>query len=136
MNILYIENNPGDILLVKSIINEINPNHNIISIKNGEEAIHYLETLKSHNYISFFDFILLDLDLPIIDGRQVFTYITRDEILKAIPVVIFSSSIFSNDEFTKLGAFASFEKADEYDLYSQNIQQIIELLENRKTKSD
>jgi chemotaxis family two-component system response regulator Rcp1 len=91
-NILLIEDNPGDILLTKEAFNECEISHNIFTVKDGIEAIKFLNKEGTYKDVARPDLILLDLNLPKKDGREVLTEIKRDKELKGIPVIILSTS--------------------------------------------
>ena len=91
-NILLVEDNPGDILLTKEAFNECSQNHNISFVKDGNEAMKYLRKSGEYSTVTTPDLILLDLNLPKKDGREVLEEIKKDEVLKSIPVIILSTS--------------------------------------------
>ena len=98
IGILIIEDNPGDILLIKEELKHIKLNSTISIAKDGEQA---LEMLKNQNvYINFKkpDLILSDINLPKINGHQVLEEIKNDYNLKNIPVVIITSSSLPEDK--------------------------------------
>lgn len=91
-DILLIEDNPGDILLTKEAFNECKQNHKINFVKDGIEALKYLRKIGEYQDSSTPDLILLDLNLPKKDGREVLEEIKKDSKLKSIPVIILSTS--------------------------------------------
>ncbi len=95
--ILLIEDNPGDILLTLEAFKECGQKHNISSVKDGVEALKYLQKENTYSNSVTPDIILLDLNLPKKDGRQVLEEIKKDEKLKKIPVIILSTSKNEND---------------------------------------
>lgn len=98
--ILLIEDNPADIVLTKEAFKECGRNHNITALKDGEEALKYLRNDNEViNYIHP-DIILLDLNLPKRDGREILSKIRSDYRFKDIPVIILSTSQNEEDVFT------------------------------------
>jgi two-component system, chemotaxis family, response regulator Rcp1 len=99
-NILLIEDNPGDILLTKEAFKECKQCHKIEAVKDGVEALKYLR--KQGRYVNSADpdIILLDLNLPKKDGREVLVEIKADCNLRTIPVIILSTSRNMQDIFT------------------------------------
>lgn len=95
--ILLVEDNPGDILLTMEAFKECVHKHNITPIKDGVEAIKYLKKQEKYKDAVTPDIILLDLNLPKKDGREVLNEIKADEKLKEIPVIILSTSKNEND---------------------------------------
>ena len=92
IKILLVEDNPGDIRLVREALDECGMNHRLEVFSDGVAALEYLRKGKSTLNGSLPDLILLDLNLPRKDGREVLIEIKEDVNLRRIPVVIFSSS--------------------------------------------
>lgn len=93
IEILLAEDNPGDIQLTKMALTEAKVLNRLNVVRNGKEALDYV--FNSNNPKP--DIILLDLNLPLIDGREVLKKIKEDEKLKRIPVVILTSSKAEED---------------------------------------
>jgi chemotaxis family two-component system response regulator Rcp1 len=87
MKILLVEDSPGDIRLTLEAFNEANPSARIFVVKDGVEAMAFLTSASNRP-----DLILLDLNMPKMDGRQVLAAIKEDESLKSIPTVILTTS--------------------------------------------
>lgn len=92
INILLVEDNPGDTRLVHEALGECGMNHRLKVAVDGVAALEYLRREKSSLNGSLPDLILLDLNLPKKDGREVLMEIKGDADLRRVPVVIFSSS--------------------------------------------
>ena len=97
IKILLVEDNPGDIRLVREALSECGMNHRLEVVADGVAALEYLWREKSSVNGSLPDLLLLDLNLPKKDGREVLMEIKGDEGLRRIPVVIFSSSKAEGD---------------------------------------
>ncbi|RPI18785.1 MAG: response regulator [Ignavibacteriae bacterium] len=95
--IFLIEDNPADIVLTQEAFKECKTEHNISYVNDGIEAIKYLKKADKYKNCRTPDIILLDLNLPKKDGRQVLAEIRADEKLKNIPVIILSTSKNEND---------------------------------------
>ena len=93
--ILLVEDNPADVRLAQEAFEEAEVANNMHVVSDGEEAISYLRMHDSNN--PWPDLILLDLNLPKKDGRQVLAELKADETLRRIPVVIFTTSHAPND---------------------------------------
>jgi CheY-like chemotaxis protein len=102
IKILLVEDNPGDIRLVREALAECGMNHRLEVVADGVAALEYLWRIKSSVDVSLPDLLILDLNLPKKDGRQVLMEIKGDEDLRHVPVVIFSSS---KDEGDILSAY-------------------------------
>lgn len=92
IEILLVEDNPGDIRLVREALGECGMNHQLEVVTDGVAALEYLRRQKSSLNGFLPDLMLLDLNLPKKDGREVLMEIKRDAKLRRLPVVIFSSS--------------------------------------------
>jgi CheY-like chemotaxis protein len=95
--ILLIEDNEGDAELTIEALksNELNAEINVIT--NGEEALKFLKLEDNHTNGNLPDLILLDINLPKVDGKEVLDYVKNDDTLKTIPVVILTSSALQKD---------------------------------------
>jgi CheY-like chemotaxis protein len=92
INILLVEDNPGDIRLVREALDECGMNHHLEVVVDGVEALEHLRREKTSLNGSLPDLIILDLNLPKKDGREVLMELKGDSDLQRVPVVIFSSS--------------------------------------------
>ena len=97
VNILLIEDNPGDVRLTQEAFKEAGIEVNLLVAMDGLEAIQKLRKKPPHEDHSDPDLILLDLNLPKLDGREVLERIKSDEKLRMIPVVILSTSNAEQD---------------------------------------
>lgn len=90
--ILLIEDNPADILLTKEAFKECIHEHNITAFKDGTEAMNYLRRKGEYSDSKIPDLVLLDLNLPKKDGRELLAEIKSDRNIKPVPVIILSTS--------------------------------------------
>jgi len=90
--ILLVEDNPGDVRLIREVLKEGKIYNNLNVVKDGVEALAFLRREGPYADAPRADLILLDLNLPRKDGREVLAMIKADEQLKRIPVVILTSS--------------------------------------------
>jgi CheY-like chemotaxis protein len=97
VNILLIEDNPGDVRLTQEAFKEGNMSINLDVTMDGVEAIKYLKKENPFEQVVTPDLILLDLNLPKRDGREVLQEIKTDESLKRIPVVVLTTSNAEQD---------------------------------------
>jgi CheY-like chemotaxis protein len=97
IHILLVEDNEGDILLTTEALNEGKIINSISVVKDGNEAIHFLE--KSHKYAQAQtpDLILLDINLPKMNGHEVLKNVKANKQLKQIPVIMFTTSLAEKD---------------------------------------
>ncbi len=97
IEILLIEDNPGDVKLTQLGLKEAKVANNLNVVNNGIDALNYLYKRGEFAFSSRPDLILLDLNLPLKDGRAVLEEIKENENLKTIPVVILTSSKAEED---------------------------------------
>jgi chemotaxis family two-component system response regulator Rcp1 len=97
VEILLIEDNPGDVRLTREAFQEGKITNNLSVVKDGVEAIAFLHQEDKYADAPRPDVILLDLNLPRKDGREVLAEIKQDPDLKRIPVVILTTSQAEQD---------------------------------------
>ncbi|HKK44071.1 MAG TPA: response regulator [Balneolaceae bacterium] len=97
MEILLVEDNEADIRLTRESIKEAKIRNILHVARDGEEAINYLYKKEDYKDAVTPDLILLDLNLPKKDGREVLEEIKSDEALSHIPVVILTTSEAEKD---------------------------------------
>ncbi|MGZ3820948.1 MAG: response regulator, partial [Mucilaginibacter sp.] len=95
IDVLLVEDNPGDILLTTETFEESEIVNRVTIIKDGEEAINFFETLD--NKTGTPQLIFLDINLPKMNGHEVLTYIKKHEKYKNIPVIMLSTSSAERD---------------------------------------
>lgn len=92
MHILLIEDNEGDIVLAKEALKEARIKNKITVLTDGEQALEYLFRQDEYDDARYPDIILLDMNLPKVDGMEVLVRIKSDDRLKIIPVVMLTTS--------------------------------------------
>lgn len=97
IEILLVEDNPGDVRLTIEALKESKLVNNLSVVEDGIEALAYLRKQGKYQDAIHPDLILLDLNLPKMDGREVLAEIKADEELKRIPVVILTTSSADED---------------------------------------
>ena len=90
--VLLVEDSPGDVRLTKEVFRDANRAVNLHVATDGVEAMDFLRREGKHDAAPRPDLILLDLNLPKMDGRAVLEQIKLDERLKTIPTVILTTS--------------------------------------------
>jgi two-component system, chemotaxis family, response regulator Rcp1 len=97
VEIFLVEDNPGDVRLTRETLKEFKVLNNLSVVGDGIEAMAFLRRESKYVNAPRPDLILLDLNLPKKDGREVLTEIKGDEQLKRIPVVILTTSSAEQD---------------------------------------
>jgi chemotaxis family two-component system response regulator Rcp1 len=92
IEVLLVEDSPGDVRLTKEAFREANGAIRLHVASDGMEAMAFLTRQGVHADAPRPDFILLDLNLPKMDGREVLATIKSDDTLKTIPTIILTTS--------------------------------------------
>ena len=100
IEILLVEDNPGDARLTIEGFKDARVKNNITVVEDGVEAMAYLRREGQYANVGLPDLILLDLNMPRKDGREVLAEIKADETLKRIPVLVFTVSSSEKDILT------------------------------------
>ena len=95
--ILLVEDNPGDARLTVEALRDAKVLNRLTVVRDGEEAMAYLHRQGRHSNAVRPDLVLLDLNLPKKDGREVLAEMKADEGLRRIPVVILTTSSAEQD---------------------------------------
>jgi CheY-like chemotaxis protein len=97
VDILIVEDNKGDARLIKEVFNDNKLFNSLYFVTDGVEALDFLYNRGKYQEAPRPDLIILDLNLPRKDGREVLAEIKADDILKHIPVVIMTISQAEED---------------------------------------
>lgn len=105
-NLLLVDDSLAEVTLFKEILNQDQILFNLFSVFDGYEALDYLHQKEPYNQAKIPDVILLDLNMPEMDGKEVLEKIKKDIALKQIPVIMLSGSETSKEikEVKDLGA--------------------------------
>ncbi|MEX1255408.1 MAG: response regulator [Dehalococcoidia bacterium] len=119
IEILLVEDNPGDVRLTREALTQGKVWHNLHVAASGAHAFSYLLREGAHQDAPRPDLILLDLDLPGIDGRAVLEHVKADDELSRIPVVVLTASKAQQDvqETYKLHANCYVTKPVDFDQF-------------------
>jgi chemotaxis family two-component system response regulator Rcp1 len=97
IRILLVEDNPGDVRLTKEALKEAKVRNQLSVVDDGVAAMQYLRREGEHASAERPDLVLLDLNLPKKDGREVLEEIKQDPDLRRIPVVVLTTSRAEQD---------------------------------------
>jgi chemotaxis family two-component system response regulator Rcp1 len=97
IHILLVEDNPGDVRLTREALRGAKVANDLQVVGDGEEAINYLRRRGRYSDAPRPDIVLLDLNLPRLDGREVLSDIKSDPDLAKIPIIILTSSSAERD---------------------------------------
>jgi CheY-like chemotaxis protein len=97
IDILLIEDDPGDVLLTREAFADHKVRNRLAVCSDGRDALAYLRRQGRHRDAAVPDLILLDLNLPGLDGRDLLTELAGDPVLRNIPVVVLTNSLAERD---------------------------------------
>jgi two-component system, chemotaxis family, response regulator Rcp1 len=123
INILLVEDSLADIRLTQEVFKEGKINNTLNVVMDGEDALLYLKKHEKYKDVETPDLVLLDLNIPKMDGRQVLAEIKKDDTLKVIPVIILTTSAAEQDI---LNTYA--HHANCYIMKPVNLEQFIKVI--------
>jgi two-component system, chemotaxis family, response regulator Rcp1 len=128
MQVLLVEDSPGDVRLTMEAFQQTNPAIRLHVANDGLEAMAFLRQEEGNENAPRPDLILLDLNMPKMDGRQVLARIKEDENLKTIPTVILTTSEAEGDvaESYQLNANCYLNKPVQLDAFENLVKSINE----------
>lgn len=97
VEILLVEDNPGEVRLTQEALKDAKIRNNLHVTQDGEEAMSFLRRTGRYDHAVRPDLIILDLNLPKLDGREVLAQIKADPSLRPIPVVVVTTSDAQED---------------------------------------
>jgi CheY-like chemotaxis protein len=128
IEVLLVEDDEGDVLMTREALDEGKVLNRLTVVGDGVEAIDYLRGEKGYESATRPDLILLDLNLPKRDGRQVLAEVKGDPDLRRIPIVVLTTSEAEEDVLRSydLHANAYVTKPVDFDRFVEVIRQIDE----------
>jgi CheY-like chemotaxis protein len=128
IEVLLVEDDPGDVVLTKEAFEDNKVSNKLSIVSDGEEAMRFLRREGDYTDAPRPDLVLLDLNLPRMDGRQVLEEIKADEALRTIPVVVLTTSEAEEDIIRsyRLHANAYVTKPVDFDRFIDVVRQIDE----------
>ncbi|MCW3818103.1 response regulator [Micromonospora sp. DR5-3] len=97
VRILVVDDDPGDVLMIEEALVDSDVDKVIDVVNDGQEAMEFLRREGRHTEARRPDMILLDLNMPRMDGRQVLGAVKGDEDLRTIPIVVLTTSNADTD---------------------------------------
>jgi CheY-like chemotaxis protein len=128
IDVLLVEDDPGDVLMTREAFEDYKVQNNLFVVTDGVEAMNFLRKQGEYVDVPTPDLILLDLNLPKMDGREVLAAVKEDEYLRSIPVVVLTTSEAEEDVIRSysLHANAYVTKPVDFDRFISVVQQIDE----------
>lgn len=124
--ILLVEDNPADADLTREVLVQNNHHLRLNAVPDGEAAISFLHRRGQFTNVPRPDIIILDLNLPGIDGRRVLQELMSHRDLSKIPIIIFSSSQAPDDVLSsyRLGANCYIQKPVDFDQFRDTVKTV------------
>jgi len=134
--ILYIDDDPDDLLIFGESFRNLYPDITVLKAQSGEAGINLLKLLEQENR-SFPSLIVLDMNMPKMDGRQTLMQIRGKENWDDIPIVIFTTSANIADvEFCKSYGIECITKPMSYNSLNHTMQQLVSYCNRRHISTD
>ena len=128
IDILLVEDDPGDVVLIREAFEDVKLRNRLHHVSDGVEALEFLRGEGAHAGAPRPDLVLLDLNLPRMDGREVLRAVKGDEALRSIPVVVLTTSEAEEDVLRsyELHANAYVTKPVDFERFIEVVRQIDE----------
>lgn len=126
IEVLLVEDDPGDVLMTQEAFKDYKIANNLNVVTNGEDAISYLRREGPYADAVLPDLVLLDLNLPRRDGREVLRDIKGDPELRRIPIVVLTTSDAEDDVLAsyELHANAYVRKPVDFDQFVAAVRSV------------
>ncbi len=126
LQILLVEDDPGDVILIKRLFEDIRTTLQLNVVGDGVEAMAYLRCEAPYTQVLRPDLVLLDLNMPKKNGCEVLLEMKADETLRSIPVVVLTTSDHDVDVNSayQLGANSYITKPSGLDAFTQVIESL------------
>ncbi|HEY0186925.1 MAG TPA: response regulator [Cellulomonas sp.] len=126
IDVLLVEDDPGDVLMTQEAFEDSRVPNRLSVVSDGVSALAFLRKEGEHADAPTPDLILLDLNLPRMDGREVLQALKGDEALRSIPVVVLTTSEAEEDVLRSyaLHANAYVTKPVDFDRFVEVVRQI------------
>lgn len=128
IDILLVDDSPADVELTKEAFGEAKVQNRVSVVYDGVDAMKYLRMQSPFESVTRPDLILLDLNMPRKDGREVLGEIKMDEALKHIPVIILTTSKSDEDIMGSYKQYANCYISKPLDFYS--FEEVVKNIEN------
>jgi CheY-like chemotaxis protein len=128
IDVLLVEDDPGDVLMTREAFEVNKVNNRLSVVSDGVSAMEFLRKEGEHAGAPTPDLILLDLNLPRMDGREVLAALKEDTVLRSIPVVVLTTSEAEEDVVRSysLHANAYVTKPVDFDRFIEVVRQVDE----------
>lgn len=129
MIVFYADDDPEDCMLFTEALQQIDSDLKAVIAKDGKEALAILETTQLLP-----DYIFLDINMPLVNGKQCLIHIKKNPKLKNIPVIMYSTTSDTNEiqQYYKLGAHDFLIKPANFNVLCDCLESIFNLSKSRR----
>ena len=127
--VFYADDDPEDCETFSEALQYVDDEIKTIIAKDGREALAYLQNTRELP-----DYIFLDINMPLINGKKVLIELKKNPVLKAIPVIMYSTTSDTNEiqEYYKLGAHDFLIKPNNFNTLCESLESIFNLSRSRR----
>ena len=128
--ILWADDDKDDLMLLRHVLQDIGEEYDIREVHNGSEALEYLE--KGKKAANLPALIILDMNMPVLNGKEALNVIKKDEALKDIPLVFFTTSNSELDKlYCKRFGVEMVTKPPKYASLRETVRQLLQVYMNK-----
>lgn len=130
-HVLWADDDMDDLMLMRHVLQDLDEEYSIKEVHNGREALDYLETVKQDTALPCL--IILDMNMPVLNGKETLNLIKKDDALKNIPLVFFTTSSSELDKmYCKRFGVEMITKPPRYDNLKEAVKRLLDYCFNKK----
>lgn len=123
-HILWADDDMDDLMLMRHVLQDLEDHYNIAEVHNGQEALEYLKNARETKTLPCL--IILDMNMPVLDGKETLARIKKDNDFKNIPVVFFTTSNSQMDKlYCKHQGVEMITKPPQYSNLKEAVQKLL-----------
>lgn len=123
-HILWADDDVDDLMLMREVLQDLGERYNIAEVHNGHEALVYLQKAKQIDELPCL--IILDMNMPVLDGKETLARLKKDEVLRKIPVVFFTTSNSQMDRmYCKHNGVEMITKPPQYNNLKEAVHRLV-----------
>jgi CheY-like chemotaxis protein len=123
-NILWADDDMDDLMLMRHVLQDLGDIYDITEVHNGQEALDYLAHAREIQNLPCL--IILDMNMPVLDGKETLTRLKKDDAFKNIPVVFFTTSNSQMDKlYCKHNGVEMITKPPQYANLKEAVQRLL-----------
>lgn len=123
-HILWADDDMDDLMLMRDVLQDLGDDYNIAEVHNGQEALDYLANARAIKALPCL--IILDMNMPVLDGKETLARLKKDDDFKNIPVVFFTTSNSVMDKlYCKHNGVEMITKPPQYANLKEAVQKLL-----------